>query len=274
MPLSTFTREKRVMVGHAYMEADIFTRDANQERAAKRGTRKRKHKVSAPAQVNLNHKNARRYLEQLANGNFEDGDLFLTLTYKPEFAPKTIEEAEKYVRNYLRRLARRMKKDHLEPLKYILVTEARVDEDNQVIGHVHHHLLINGELDRDLVEKMWTTNRKLLGDANTRRLDQRKDLTGNHFQGIADYMSKDPQGKKRWSSSRNLKRPVATHNDWKYRRRKIEALAQDPAKAYTYFSDKYPDWDIVAPIESQLNPITGEWSIYLKMWRKSEREAG
>lgn len=272
MPLSSFVREKRIMVGHAYMETDIFTRDLAQEEAAKRPSRKRKHKETAPAQKNLNSKHARRYLEQLANGNFQDGDLFLTLTYKPEFAPKTIEEAECYVRNYLRRIAYRRKKDHMEPLKYILVTEARVADDGSVIGGVHHHLMVNW-MDRDLIERMWTTKRHRLGAANTRIMDQELDTTThNHFAGLADYMSKDPQGKKRWSSSRNLKRPVSMKNDWKFRRRKIAELAQDPAAAYTYFSAKYPEWEIVAPIGAQLNPVTNEWAIYLKMWRKTPEE--
>lgn len=267
MTVSAFSREKKIMVGSGYMEVDIFSRDPEQDRVARSGHRNKRQRETAPAQKNLNSKNARRYLEQLANGNFEDGDLFLTLTYKPEFAPKTIAQAERYVTNYLRRVARRRKQDHMEPLKYILVTEARTDEDGNVVGGVHHHLMINA-MNRDLVERMWTANRKKLGMANTRHMDKDMDKRGNHFAGLADYMAKDPQGKKRWSSSRNLKRPVSRANDHKYRRRKVAQLAQDPAAAYAFYAEQYPDWEVVGPVEYTMNPVTGEWACYLKMWRR------
>lgn len=267
MPLSYFCREKRITVGPEYMEVDIFTRDADQEQAARSGNRKRKQRETAPAQQNLNSKNARRYLEQLANGNFGKGDLFVTLTYKPECRPATIADAEKYVRNYLRRIARRRKRDDMEPLKYILVTEAKSDDTGVVKGNVHHHLMMN-RMDRDLVESMWSANRKPLGQANTRWMNPDLDNNGNGLQGLADYMAKDPQGKKRWSSSRNLVRPVAQRNDWKYRRRKVAELATDPAAAYVYYSEKYPNYNIVSPIAYEYNEVTGEWAAYLKMWRK------
>lgn len=271
MPLSHFLREKKIMVGHSYMEVDIFARDVEQDRAARRGIRSKKKRESAPAQQNLNQKNARRYLIQLANGNFGDGDLFVTLTYKPENAPKTQEEAERHVRNYLRRVARRRKRDHLEPLKYILVTEYRESEDGTLLGHIHHHLIMN-HMDRDVVENLWKENRRKIGVANTRWIESDLSETGNGLEGLADYLAKDPKGRKRWSSSRNLQRPVSRSNDWKYRRRKIASMSEDHAAAYTYFAEKYPDWNVVSPIEYRLNPVTNEWACYLKMWRKSETE--
>lgn len=264
-----FIREKKIMVGSAYMETDIFSRDTLQDVSVK-GTRSKKQNVSRPAQQNLNSKNARRYLRQLVNGNFVEGDIFLTLTYKDEFKPMTVEEAEKHVRNYLRRVARHRKRDHLEPLKYVLITEYRTDDHDNVIGRIHHHLLVN-EMDRDVLEGLWQENRRKLGVANTRRMDPDMAETGNGFEGLVDYLVKDPKGKKRWSSSRNLKRPVSRNNDHKFSNKKIVQMANDPAAAYTYFSDMYPKWDIVSPIEFYYNELTDHWSAYLKMWRKPER---
>lgn len=269
MALSNFTREKKITVSHVYMEVDIFNREANQEDAAHRGHRSKKQNVSRPAQANLNQKNARRYLVQLINGNFHDEDLFVTLTYKDDYKPKTVEEAEKHVAKFLRRLNYRRKRDHLDPLKYVLVSEYPTHDDGQISGRIHHHLVIN-KMDRDVVENLWKENRRKLGMVNTRRLDADLSETGNGFEGLAEYLSKDPKGKKRWSSSRNLARPVSRTNDWKFRRRRMAALAEDHAAAYVYFSKKYPDWDVVSPIEFRYNELTG-WSVYLKMWRRQQK---
>lgn len=271
MAISAFMREKKITVGHAYMEVDIFARDTVQDQVAKRGTRNKKQNETRPAQQNLNSKNARRYLVQLANGNFGKDDLFVTLTYKPEYAPKDVEEAEKHVRNYLRRVARRRKRDHLEPLKYILVTEYRTDDDGVITGKIHHHLLMN-HMDRDVVENLWKENRRKLGQVRTEWIDPDLGETGNGIEGLAQYIIKDPKGRKRWSSSRNLKRPVSRANDWKYRRRRVAAMADDPAAAYLYYAEKYPDWEVVSPIEYRYNQVTGEWACYLKMWRKQSKE--
>lgn len=265
--LSNFTREKKIVVGSAYMETDIFNRDADQEQYAHRGTRSKKHNESRPAQANLNSKNARRYLRQLINGNFVDGDLWVTLTYTDAQLPKTVEEGEKHVRNFLRRIARRRKRDGLDSLKYVLVSEYPIHKDGSM-GRIHHHIVMNS-MDRDAVENLWKENRRKLGMTNTRVLDSKGLETDNGFEGLAEYLVKNPAGKKRWSSSRNLKRPVSRTNDWRFRRRKIAELAEDKAAAYMFFSKKYPDWDI-SGIEFSYNELSG-WAVYLKMWRKPER---
>lgn len=61
--------------------------------------------------------------------------------------------------NYLRRIAYRRNKLGLEPLKYILVTEYKYTKDGQSIKRIHHHIIMNGGLDRDDVEMMWTKDR-------------------------------------------------------------------------------------------------------------------
>lgn len=263
-----YEREKKIMVGDMYQEVDIFSRDTEQDRYLRKGGRSKKKRVTAPAQANLNDKNARRYLTQLANGNFGEGDLFVTLTYRPEFAPKTVKEAEHHVTNFLRRVKNRRKKLGLDALKYILVTEYKTDDDGHITGKIHHHLLMNG-MDRDVLESLWAERRKSLGLPRTQWLSPDRVDEGNGIEGLVDYITKDPKGRKRWTSSRNLQRPVSRTNDHKYSRRRIRNVADDHATAYTYFRDKYPDWEIVAPVEIKQNEFTGEWSVYLKMWHKT-----
>ena len=148
-----FIREKKTDCAN-YREVDIIPRTEAAEQAT-RGKRGRKRKSNAPKQKDLNDKNAKRYLVQLGNGNFSIGDLHTSCTYSEENLPGTVEEAEKIVTNYLRRIAYRRNKLGLEPLKYILVTEYKYTKDGQSIKRIHHHIIMNGGLDRDDVEMMW-----------------------------------------------------------------------------------------------------------------------
>ena len=127
-----FYREKKVDCG-GYREVDIIPRTESAERAVK-GKRRKRQRVSEPKQKDLNEKNSKRYLVQLGNGNFGAGDLHVTLTYSAKHLPRTVEEAERRIGNYLNRVAYRRKKLGLPPLKYILVTEygyAKDDPDHE-----------------------------------------------------------------------------------------------------------------------------------------------
>lgn len=103
-----FVREKRFECGKYYEEVDIIPRTVIAERAV-RGKRAKRKKVSRPVQTNINDKNSKRYLKLLANGNFENGDYMATFTYWRKYLPNSVDEAEKEIRNYLKRLARKRK---------------------------------------------------------------------------------------------------------------------------------------------------------------------
>ncbi|MBQ0067587.1 MAG: hypothetical protein KBS60_05355 [Phascolarctobacterium sp.] len=252
----------------------------------------------------MNDKNAKRYLVQLGNGNFHVGDLHTSCTYSAENLPGSVEEAENIVRNYLRRIDYRRKKLGLEALKYILVTEYKFNKDGESIKRIHHHIIMNGGLDRDEVELMWTMQRinwnkidnpeykagiKQIGWVNADRLQ----MNENGIEGLCKYIIKDPQGKKRYSSSRNLERPETTKsdgdektsrdqslwkhsrnltaptekcNDHKYTRKKVERLAKSPDNGLAEFQKIYSDYNITS-VEAVYYEQTG-WHIYLKMWKK------
>lgn len=278
--LIVFIREKKIDC-RMYREVDIIPRTNNAERAAK-GKRGKRHKVTEPKQKDLNEKNARRYLTQLGNGNFGKGDLHVTCTYSDGNLPETVEEAEKTVGNYLRRLAYRRKKKGLEPLKYILVTEYgfKKGDLNQIRPtRIHHHVIMNGGLDRDEVEMMWTADRinwrayerdpeghadtvERLGWCNADRLQPNE----NGIEALCNYVTKNPNGKKRWSSSRNLIRPVEQPPaDHKYTRRQVERLAKSPDQGKDFFQRAFPGYTI-REIRPEYYEQTG-WHIYLKMWK-------
>lgn len=300
-----FIREKKTDCAD-YREVDIIPRTEAAEQAT-RGKRGKKKKSVAPKQKDLNEKNAIRYLIQLANGNFHTRDLHVSLTYDAENLPKTVEDAERIVGNYLRRVAYRRNKLEIDPLKYILVTEYKYSKDGQVITRIHHHIIMNGGLDRDDVELMWTKARinwkkaedpeyragiKQLGWVNADRLQ----MNEKGIEGLCKYIVKDPQGKKRYSSSRNLERPEVKKtdgeekaqrnqnhwkhsrnltapeekcNDYKFSRKKVEQLAKSPDGGLEEFRKIYSNYDIVY-CEPVYYEQTG-WHIYLKMWKKKPK---
>lgn len=298
-----FIREKKTSCGR-YTEVDIIPRTEEAELAT-RGKRGKRTRVTPPKQTDLNDKNSKRYLVQLANGNFGKGDLHTTCTYNNEHLPGTIEEAEKTVNNYLRRIAYRRKKLGLEPLKYILVNEFQYDKNGNEIIRIHHHIIMNGGMDRDEVEAMWTNKRinwnkyyndkdymvDQIGFVNTDRLQPNE----KGVEALCKYITKNPQGKKRWSSSRNLNRPETEKsdsndtersqwkhsrnleavtekcNDFKYSKKKVENLAKSPDAGLSEFQKIYSGYDIVE-VKPEYFEETG-WHIYLKMW-KEERKRG
>lgn len=111
-------------------------------------------------------------------------------------------------------MKRYRKKHGLPDLKYMAVFEYKKPKRNQKSIRMHHHIVIN-DMDRDEVEKIWKKGR-----ANADRL--KADDTG--YEALARYMTKDPQGNKRWMQSRNLKQPDIKINDYKYSKRKVIEL--------------------------------------------------
>lgn len=260
-----FIREKKIQCGSYYAEVDIIPRTIDAERTAKRGRRSRKQRESAPKQKNLNDKNAKRYLIQLGNGNFGAGDLHVSCTYSNEYLPETVEQAEREVKNFLRRIEYRRNKSGLSALKYILVTEYKKDEAGKFIKRIHHHIIMNGGLSRDEVESIWSKQvkgqgRQSLGFVNADRIQPNK----NGIEALCRYITKDPQGKKRWSSSRNLKRPVSRTNDFRYSLVRVKKMAADPAYGKLMLEKMYPKYEI-SKVESKYYELTG-WHIYVKMW--------
>lgn len=278
--MSAFEREKKVDCGN-YREVDIIPRTEKADKAVK-GKRGKRQKVTAPKQKDLNDKNSRRYLVQLGNGNFGIGDIHLTATYDDAHLPETAEEAENIIGNYLRRVAYRRGVLKLEPLKYIVVTEYGYGKDGKCLRRIHHHVIMNGGIDRDDLELMWTHDRinwrkvkevkgyrnsiRQLGYVNADRLQ----LNENGIEALCKYLTKDPQGKKRWSSSRNLDRPIQhPPADKKYTKKQIENIAKSPDCGKDFFEKKFPDYNIVS-IVPEFFEETG-WHIYLKMWKKQGR---
>lgn len=266
-----FIRERRIQTG-AYMEIDIFTRTAEAELSVKKG-RGRKKEVSRPAQQNLNDKNSRRHLLWLFQGNFEQGDTYLTLTYKPKYRPLSIDQSKKDMENYLEKLRYQAKKTGNEPLKYIYITEFSEDEATGKIKNIHHHMVIKKGLSLSVFDAAWSRGRgkkqESMGIVELSIIKAGDD----GIAALANYFTKKARwkkGQRRWSASRNLNRPYVTKNDHKYSKRRVEQLANATDGGEEYFRKIYKDYRITH-IEHVYHELTG-WHTYLKGWREPTKK--
>ena len=199
--------------------------------------RGKKLKPSSKVQEALNRRNAARRYEDLAHLNFTDSDLAIRLNYKHftddnERNP-TAAEAQGMMQNFLRRLRRIYRGAGIE-LKYLYVTEI-----GKRTGKVHHHLLLTGGIDRDVIEKCWGW-----GYSNTQRLE----FDEHGIKGLCNYMLKDPMTGRRWNGSKNLTRPTETgknknrwRNDYKISARTVRYLMDNREDA-EYIRKMYPGW--------------------------------
>lgn len=189
-----------------------------------------RYKSSKKAQKNLDNKNAEKWFMRKANTNFGKGDYYLTLNYSHRHRPKNFEEAKKHVRAYInklnyeymklqvknenKKLSSKLKKKNYKKIKYMYVVE--ISKEGK--GKYHIHMILSSELSMDLVESCWKYGRR----NNIRKIDP----DDKHITDLANYLSKDPKGKKRWGCSKGLKEPRITTSK-KISKKKIHAMSDN-----------------------------------------------
>lgn len=109
-------------------------------------------------------------------------------------------------------------------------------------------------MDRDKAEKLWGK-----GMANTSRM-QANELG---FEELANYISKDLRGKKRWSQSKNIVIPVPDINDYKYSNKKLYELSQNQGEREVF--EKLYHGFVYTGHEVVLNNIDGGIYVYVNI---------
>lgn len=209
-------RVKRIQAGDTLeIEAYAIWETRKFEAEARAQTEKHREAVQ---QVNL--RNQQKRLRRLMNANFGRGDLLLTLTYAPEEQPANEAQAQRDVRNYLRRMKYKRRKMGLPELKYIYVTEVTHRSWGTCY---HHHLIVSGGISREEAENLWTR-----GIVNSRAAQP--DAYG--LGGWAGYMTKRKETQEKayrrgFACSRNLKEPKITYADHKISRSMMRQIAED-----------------------------------------------
>lgn len=235
IPVGRMGYRRAVTVAGDRMECEIYPvfgrEDVQRARAAKKN-------LTKSQQQRLNEERARRRLILLADANFTEKDIHLTLTYR---AAPSMEQCRKDLRNFLLRVKRFREKYNLPELKYIYTVEGKQEVSRGAgVNRIHIHMLMNGDVSRELLEEMWQ-----LGYANADRLQP----TERGLEEIASYIIKearDRKGARKWSCSRNLKQPKRRTTDAKTSTRVVKAIAHDirnEAKAET--EKLYPRYSFV-----------------------------
>ena len=264
-----YIREKKTRFGPGFLDVDIYEMDDGQITAFKRAKKKY---VSPPHIITANERHSKNNLRQLIMHNFGAGDYYITPTYAGK--PPPLEEAQRNAANFITRLKRLYQKYGIE-LKAIYVTEGgRVKDDDGNCTRVHHHVVINGGVPRDEIERCWKgrqdkTAETRRGVCNCSVIQPQEEDRG--CERIAEYMAKSRtkgQGKglHRWNGTRNLKRPTETIIDNKFSRRRTaelidlvkarQAAKQEESKELRRILERRYDREVIDVI-STVNPVTG-----------------
>ena len=240
-----YTREKKTLCGEGYMEIDLY-HITPEEHAAKR---RKKTRPSSERQKKRNAQHAHRWRVQKANANFTVLGFYLTLTYIDTFLPESMEQAQRDLRNYIRRVKAAIAK------LYGADVELRVmglTGCGRKSGRYHHHLLIeckgltmrqNADF-RQLLEDKWAVrwpdgSVESLGTANADRLNLQ-----NRLDDLITYFEK--HGQMRWYETRNLTLPVEhTPNDTRWSRKQLRKGCTDCKDNAYWWEQRYPGWKFV-----------------------------
>ncbi|MDL2250467.1 hypothetical protein LJC51_07440 [Lachnospiraceae bacterium OttesenSCG-928-J05] len=246
---TTTTRSKNIKSGREILEAQVYPSFKNFKDVPVT-TKKRETK---PSQRNLNHKNSRRYLIRLVNINFGEGDYWCTFGWNTDQLPETMEQAQKDVANFIKRIKYRHKKVSTEEVKYIYVLAFDGYE------RPHFHLILSCALNRDVIEDAWGKCDR----PNTRRVKPDDAI----LTGMATYVGRNPHGAKSWCPSKNLKKPPEPSRSYsKFKRRRVREMVQDYEKLRVELEKSYPGYKYL-DAEIYHNGINDGIYIYARMVR-------
>lgn len=172
----------------------IHTQNQNARREARS-------QISTPARESLNAKLSWQKLMLILAANFFSSDLVVTLTYRDDCLPKTREDADRRLSNFIRAFrAERRAHSPPEPFTYVRVTEGY-----HTGGRLHHHLIINASgQDFVLIRKLWKHGSDI----------DFEQFGADGAERWAKYLTKEPReqgrryvGDRTWRASRGMKRP-------------------------------------------------------------------
>lgn len=271
----SFVREKRIVAG-SYQEVNLYMRTMEQERSCKTNRKRRKY-LTKPAQAKWNDQSRKKYAKLLIYTNFGKGDYYMTFTHNDDSLPKTPADAKRIQENVLKKMKRLYQKHGLE-LKYIWFTSYQFDEDKGYIKRIHHHVLVNAGVSRDDVEGCWSTgrgkNKRMLGRTQAQLIQPGM----NGLEDLATYLTGQEKwekrqwkkGQKRWSSSKNLKKPFETRNDNAWSQRKLLMMGKDYQLAEELLLKRFSGYQLLGEIKAVEHEESG-WHIHAAFLKIDER---
>ena len=220
IPVGQMGYRRRTTESGPRIDADIFPVFGVGQKKALRRARSQQ---TSKAQQIANNERSRIKLIQLVEANFTEDDLAIGLDYAGQ--EPTTEKVDRDLKTFFEKVRRRRRKYGLPELKYICAIGGDEMPSAGYSGtRPHAHVIMNGGIDRDELEKMWGH-----GHANTHRLQPRDEGLG----GISVYFTKQMQdrppkkGVRKYRTSKNLIHPVPKGRDVKIANSRVRRIAYD-----------------------------------------------
>ena len=252
-------------------------------------TRAPKTNRSTEAQAKYNHSQAVKKAIRIVNANFETGDIFMHITYRPENAPLTEKAAKRDFANYIRRVKtkraselkrvskllkenpndkslQKQKAKLKQPFLYYCPLEETIYKSGKHKGksNWHFHLLMTGGIDRDTLEDMWDKNARVNADR----------FQPERFgpESAARYITKDLHGSRKILRSKNLKKPISPKpKDGRITARGVQMLATQRVDDKAYWERKYKGYRFIRCF-ARYNEYNGNWYVSVVMYKSDGEE--
>ncbi len=235
-----------------FTEISYTRRTDNQQTYYKSGKRSAKAVTSSEKQRRQNIKNANKRLKRLVLGNFKEKcDFFSTFTFSKAV---DLNEAKQSIRQFIESL-RSVYASEGVPLKYIYVIE-RGEKSKRL--HVHFVL---SNCRRSEIMSAWEAVQNA-GKSNVQ--------TMKNVDDAIEYLTKAPVGKQRYTSSRNLTRPVEQSeqvSEKEHRAALAAAILDDKAGMSRICEEHNPH-----EAYTYRNPVTGCRGVYFSYFEDSDNK--
>lgn len=251
---------RRTTLAGPRLECEIYPVFGRDDEGRARAARKN---ITPEKQKRLNRQRAERYITQLADTNFSEKDIELTLTYRDQHMDD-YERCQKDVTNFVRKVKRYREKKGMEPLKYIYVIEGGYEKQHGYgMTRLHCHMMMNGGVSREILEEIWE-----YGYANAIQLQPDED---RGLEELAKYMIKESKTHgRRFCHSRNLKKPLVKARDAKTSNRVVKAMVRDlQHEAKAEMERRFPSYRFVSIKVYCADQMDG---VYIRVIMRRRRE--
>lgn len=231
--------------------------------------RAKKFSPTSKEQAKINERNARRKFIRTLSANFTTKDYWGTFGWDFGQMPASIDEAKRQAGLFVNRINYALKKKGRPNLRYMYVIES---EKGNPLKHepetkYHLHIVMSRGLDRDVIEELWRG-----GQYPQVRNLRIKDFGG--LTGLATYITKQADGKRRWGQSKGLKpwtrKPMDSYS--KFTKSQVRRMAEAASRGESLkavFEKAFPGytyWDAY-PAEVYKNEQFGGYYVYCRMYR-------
>lgn len=179
--------------------------------------RQRKTKATSDAQTKINTRMKTLRCRQKLLTYFSEGDLFITLTYRPEERPASMTVAKANFAKFVRRVRDAYKKQQ-QTLYWIRNIELKSDKN------WHIHMVIN-EIDGTygIVEEAWEH-----GFVNREKIRTDANIYDEDFYSLTDYLTKDENSPPKNDDERIIEASYSTSRNMPLPEPEIEKLIRYP----------------------------------------------